>query len=537
MNIKRLLLGSAATLIAVSGAHAADVVVAEPEPVEYVRVCDAYGEGYFYIPGTETCMRISGYVRADIKGGDNVGARKRGDIDRDTYAWRTRATLRFHTASETELGTLRTFVELRSQWDNGHDSNGGQLRFAFIELGGIRVGLDESIFNHWTGYYGNVINDDIVNPMAYTRTNVISYTFNAGNGFSGGIRVGLDESIFNHWTGYYGNVINDDIVNPMAYTRTNVISYTFNAGNGFSYTRTNVISYTFNAGNGFSAILGVEQGNDDADDYGYKYANNYVNNPDGKGHKLSGKIDDYTPNVVGGLKFVQGWGGVSVVGAYDAYYEEWAAKARLDLNVTDQWSVWVIVGGLKFVQGWGGVSVVGAYDAYYEEWAAKARLDLNVTDQWSVWVMGGYKSADDTYREDPSYGVRHYTNSFGILGTKTGVYRQVNSIYGDWGGDWAVWGGTTFKFNDWAVWGGTTFKFNKKASFNAQVAYDDTDTFAASINVKYELVPGLVITPELTYISWDNDYSIRNEIRNEKIVDSMKGQDAFQGMVRIQRSF
>ena len=142
MNIKSLLLGSAAALVAVSGARAADVVVAEPEPVEYVRVCDAYGEGYFYIPGTETCMRISGYVRGDIKGGDNVYARQRGDIDRDTYAWRTRATLRFHTASETELGTLRTFVELRSQWDDGHDSNGGQLRFAFIELGGLRVGLD-----------------------------------------------------------------------------------------------------------------------------------------------------------------------------------------------------------------------------------------------------------------------------------------------------------------------------------------------------------------------------------------------------------
>ncbi|WP_297326322.1 porin [uncultured Bartonella sp.] len=423
MNIKSLLLGSAAALIAVSGARAADVVVAEPEPVEYVRVCDAYGEGYFYIPGTETCMRISGYVRADIKGGDNPGARKRGDIDRDTYAWRTRATLRFHTASETELGTLRTFIELRSQWDEGaewdhkEDSASGQLRFAFIELGGIRVGLDESIFNHWTGYYGNVVNDDIVNPMAYTRTNVISYTFNAGNGFS--------------------------------------------------------------------AILGVEQGNDDIDslnadgEYGYKYYRDVNGVIQHKERDLSGKIDDYTPNVVGGLKFVQGWGGVSVVGAYDAYYEEWAAKAR---------------------------------------------LDLNVTDQWSVWVMGGYKSADDTYRVDDTYHVRNYTNSLGILGTKYGVFRQVNSIYGDWGGDWSV-------------WGGTTFKFNKKTSFNAQVSYDDADTFAASINVKYELVPGLVITPELTYVSWDNDFSIRNEANTVKYVDSLKSQDAFQGMVRIQRSF
>ncbi|KAB2715299.1 porin, partial [Brucella intermedia] len=71
MNIKSLLLGSAAALVAASGAQAADAIVApEPEAVEYVRVCDAYGAGYFYIPGTETCLRIHGYVRYDATGGD-----------------------------------------------------------------------------------------------------------------------------------------------------------------------------------------------------------------------------------------------------------------------------------------------------------------------------------------------------------------------------------------------------------------------------------------------------------------------------------
>ncbi|MGB7431601.1 MAG: porin, partial [Ahrensia sp.] len=64
MTIKSLFLGSAAALVAVSGARAADaVVIPEPELVEYVRVCDTYGTGFFYIPGTETCLAISGYVR------------------------------------------------------------------------------------------------------------------------------------------------------------------------------------------------------------------------------------------------------------------------------------------------------------------------------------------------------------------------------------------------------------------------------------------------------------------------------------------
>ena len=71
MNIKSLLLGSAAALVAVSGARAADaVVVAEPEPAEYVKICDVYGAGFYYIPGTETCLRIGGYVRYDIGVGD-----------------------------------------------------------------------------------------------------------------------------------------------------------------------------------------------------------------------------------------------------------------------------------------------------------------------------------------------------------------------------------------------------------------------------------------------------------------------------------
>ncbi len=75
MNIKSLLLGSAAALVAVSGARAADAVevVAEPEPMEYVRVCDTYGTGFYYIPGTETCLRVGGYVRYDIGAGDLFG--------------------------------------------------------------------------------------------------------------------------------------------------------------------------------------------------------------------------------------------------------------------------------------------------------------------------------------------------------------------------------------------------------------------------------------------------------------------------------
>ena len=61
MKFKTLLLGTAAALSVVGGAQAADLAVAEP--VDYVKVCDAYGVGYWYIPGTDTCIRIGGQVK------------------------------------------------------------------------------------------------------------------------------------------------------------------------------------------------------------------------------------------------------------------------------------------------------------------------------------------------------------------------------------------------------------------------------------------------------------------------------------------
>ena len=66
MNIKSIPLGASAAALAATGAQAADLPVA-PEPVDYVRVCDAFGTGFFYIPGTETCLKIGGGVRAEFR--------------------------------------------------------------------------------------------------------------------------------------------------------------------------------------------------------------------------------------------------------------------------------------------------------------------------------------------------------------------------------------------------------------------------------------------------------------------------------------
>ncbi|WP_027166053.1 porin [Mesorhizobium sp. WSM3224] len=189
MNIKSLLLGSAAALIAVSGARAADAVtVAEPEPAEYVKICDVYGTGYFYIPGTETCLRVGGYIRYDAGFGDvgTLDGRKTTDVqDGDSQnSWKKNArfALKTWTGQETELGTLKTYTETRWNFPNGGPT-ATSLNFAWIQLGGLRVGKDETAYDSFIGYAGNVIQDTII-PYGIKDTNVVQYYFDAGNGLS-----------------------------------------------------------------------------------------------------------------------------------------------------------------------------------------------------------------------------------------------------------------------------------------------------------------------------------------------------------------
>jgi hypothetical protein len=187
MNIKGLFLGSAAALVSVTGAHAADAIVAaEPEPMEYVRVCDAFGTGYFYIPGTETCLRVGGRVRFDAMYGSMYAPNADGSYTN------TRVELNLSTASDTEWGALKTTIQTRFDYDpHNATSRGGdfpdetrtRLMIGTIELGGFVVGLQDSLYEQFLDYAGNVENDDVIN-YGPSEVPMIAYTFKAGNGFS-----------------------------------------------------------------------------------------------------------------------------------------------------------------------------------------------------------------------------------------------------------------------------------------------------------------------------------------------------------------
>ncbi|MCJ8148109.1 porin [Shinella sedimenti] len=192
MNIKSLLIGSAAALMAVSGAQAADAIVAaEPEPMEYVRVCDAFGTGFFYIPGTETCLKIGGFVRFQTGFGsddDTIGVgssqkylQSKGPSDWDSF---TLVDVNFDARNDTELGTLRSYINFEGQAGGSADSNAFYIDEAFIELAGFKVGY---FYSWWdSGINGEV---DTLGG-ASTQFNSIAYTYDGGTWRAG---ISLDE--------------------------------------------------------------------------------------------------------------------------------------------------------------------------------------------------------------------------------------------------------------------------------------------------------------------------------------------------------
>jgi hypothetical protein len=184
MNIKSLLLGSAAALAVVSGAQAADAIVAaEPEPMEYVRVCDAFGTGYFYIPGTETCLQISGWVRFQVDFGNDAYDNTVGGVTYSSDDWdgRAAAYIGVSAMSDTELGNLQSFIGLESDISIDGEAQGFYADEAFIALGGFKAGW---FYNWWDlGIAGET--DSLGNVTEFISA---SYTYTS-DAFTAGISI------------------------------------------------------------------------------------------------------------------------------------------------------------------------------------------------------------------------------------------------------------------------------------------------------------------------------------------------------------
>ena len=233
--IKSLLLGSAAGIVAVASAQAADLPTRKAAPVEYVRVCNVGGITGWTLPGSDTCVKFSGYVTAHFEGGNlntqynwgsisslttggaiattllpgvpaaiaglpanlssstlatqrvliaNSPALENTKFYRDQFGWTMRANFGFDMASNTAYGPLIGHFDVNSESGSGFENNNNTyINTAYVTWAGITAGKAQSFFS----FIGGGDNwDNFFSPdrKGYNEPNLVAYTASFGGGFT-----------------------------------------------------------------------------------------------------------------------------------------------------------------------------------------------------------------------------------------------------------------------------------------------------------------------------------------------------------------
>jgi Porin subfamily len=208
--LRGIFLASAAGMVATGASSAADLGVKKPSAVEYMKTCPTYGAGFFVVPGTTSCLKVHGRVRADYM--------IENPTSRATNAnrFRVRAYVGFDHRTATEYGLLRTFVRGYFQRENAADTT--VLEQAFIQFGGLTAGRVTPLWEHgWSPWFGGSNNYGGYSFILYTNT--LSYTVKLGGGLSA--TLGIEDRTERQrgiTGGAYGGVAMPHIVGSLDYT-------------------------------------------------------------------------------------------------------------------------------------------------------------------------------------------------------------------------------------------------------------------------------------------------------------------------------
>ncbi|WP_369726263.1 porin [Bradyrhizobium sp. LLZ17] len=202
MKLTRTIILGTAAAFAGAGAQAADLPV-NAKAIEYVKICSFYGAGFYYIPGTDTCIKVSGYLRAQTEFAGNVigdtanngvaGAHNRLS---NYYTSRARQALNIDTRTGTEYGSVRTYAQLVFSFTTPGVSAAGNgatttpsasaqltLYDAFIQFAGFTFGRAQSQFSApWAEYPGNF--SELPGAAGWDRVNQVTYTADFGQGIT-----------------------------------------------------------------------------------------------------------------------------------------------------------------------------------------------------------------------------------------------------------------------------------------------------------------------------------------------------------------
>jgi len=303
--VKSLLLGSAAGLVAVTAGQAADLPV-KAKPVEYVKICSLYGAGFYYMPGTDMCIKIGGWVRAEATWGNDNGNMTWGPYagninNRDTnnLVTRERGYITADAREQTAYGTARAYID---------------------------VGIS-------------------VSDTGFTATSSASAAFSSNRAFLqwAGFTTGLTQSFYDFYSA------------PAPMYRAGFFPIEDTGDGGWW-----VWAYTAQLGNGWSATVSAEQRRAmqiissaavGSVNLGSLAAGNFAQAGTGT---TSGYAGEQAPDIVGNIRLDQAWGGAQLMAAahevnplyYSALTNTGVVNAEGTGHPSDQWG-WVVGFGLR----------------------------------------------------------------------------------------------------------------------------------------------------------------------------------------------
>jgi len=232
MRVSSLLLGSVAALGVVGAASAADLPSKKAAPVEYLRVCSIGDVTGFVIPGSDTCLKIGGRLRAEYYYNQPF---QRTDNATST---RARGYFTLDSITNTDWGpvraTTRIFVTKDSGNPFGQAPNGvtTTLDWAYVQFAGITAGRIATSFFEFAPFGGVsfVGGDSLGRGSDYGSINTLAYTAAFGN-FAATLaledgterRIGIqnfDAAFLEASTPTYGGQRMPDLVGRLDYTDT-----------------------------------------------------------------------------------------------------------------------------------------------------------------------------------------------------------------------------------------------------------------------------------------------------------------------------
>ncbi|MGO9135228.1 MAG: porin [Methylovirgula sp.] len=224
-GLRSSFLGAALLLAAAAPGHAAEDLtlpsVRGLSPPTFAGVCNVYGTAFFYLPGTDSCLKIGGlvYGEADIaapaysvngqtfegngtpRGGGYVPSRAQfaTAAQRNAFGYVTLGRVELDARKPTPYGSLRAFLRadnLFGATDNGlasgapgslyapgvHDAI--VLNKAFLQFAGLTAGYAQSMFD----FYADAENWGYLRGSNATVP-LLAYTASFGDGYSATLSV------------------------------------------------------------------------------------------------------------------------------------------------------------------------------------------------------------------------------------------------------------------------------------------------------------------------------------------------------------